>query len=224
VDLPKVHLGMIELNFYSRINSSRSTTSDPYVLTRDELYAKFNPAARTQSSKPPQAEPSHWDEFDIWHVKNRELLHSLKSPLYKSGHFLKEFVYEKAPYYNERIEDWRKRYENTKIKKDTIFVLLPAFRDPECNVTLSRIFQRCKNCDNVYVGLVHQIKAEEDEAISCYGNLEHTKKNVRVVHVPAHLVSYMIIKDVLRFVVSSLILCINSNTKLVSSLQIEGHP
>jgi hypothetical protein len=32
------------------------------------------------------------------------------------------------------------------------------------------------------------------------------------------------IKDVLRFVVNSLFLCINSNTKLVNSLQIEGHP
>jgi hypothetical protein len=40
-------------------------------------------------------------------------------------------------------------------------------------------------------------------------------------------ISYFLIplfKDVLRFVVSSLFLCINSNTKLVNSRQIEGHP
>jgi hypothetical protein len=33
-----------------------------------------------------------------------------------------------------------------------------------------------------------------------------------------------ILKDALRFVVNSLILCINSNTKSVNSRQIEGHP
>jgi hypothetical protein len=60
-------------------------------------------------------------------------------------------------------------------------------------------------------------KLEEDNETVTGSPMNKKLKSVTEVYT-------FIFKDALRFVVSSLILCINSNTKLVNSRQIEGHP
>jgi len=132
----------------------------------------------------PTREPNEIDN-DIWRPSGKEVLAKIEAPAFKTGYFMKEYVFDNAPFLHERVKDWKIRFNSTPIKPGTIFVLIASFRDKDCNETLNQIFTKCENCDRVYVGLCEQINLVEKDGepnsnFTCFGTLH--RKNVRVIH------------------------------------------
>lgn len=59
---------------------------------------------------------------------------------------------------------------------------MPSYRDPLCNSTISDIFRSCKNCENVFVGLVLQLNFDKDVDKVCTGISKYSK-NIRTIYV-----------------------------------------
>lgn len=66
------------------------------------------------------------------------------------------------------------------IKPNTIFVSIPSYRDGDCKDTVSDLFDKAANPDNIYVGIVHQNK---EEAESCLHKCGECKKRLESDHI-----------------------------------------
>lgn len=71
---------------------------------------------------------------------------------------------DEVPHLHESAADGRRRLKAMPSRgRNTIFVSVAAYRDLDCTNTLLELFTRCRFCENVFVGLVDQTRADEDE-------------------------------------------------------------
>ncbi len=61
---------------------------------------------------------------------------------------------------------------NTEIKKDHIFVSIPAYRDDECRTTIAQMYKQAKHPDRIHCGVVQQIKVQKE---NCFYQCEECK-------------------------------------------------
>nr|BDC16454.1 glycosyltransferase [Sicyoidochytrium minutum DNA virus] len=61
------------------------------------------------------------------------------------------------------------------IKPGTIFVSVPAYRDDECQHTITDIFHKAKYPERIYVGVVQQIKFKHE---NCFNDCDECKRRI----------------------------------------------
>jgi hypothetical protein len=111
-------------------------------------------------------------------ARNEKLLQEFKDSLppgspYKEKIFGNEYTMDTIPFVNETSKEYQERVRKVQIKKNHILVLIPSYRDPDCHNTITDLFERCKFCDRISVGMITPKKLwEESECVMCvYGRV-----------------------------------------------------
>ncbi len=92
-----------------------------------------------------------------------------------------EFQYGDSGCVNPVYEKWTVD-KSTPIKYGTIFVSIPSYRDSECRDTVYNMFEKAKNPNMIYAGIVQQNKADKKEE-DCFDKCPDCKKRKETGHI-----------------------------------------
>lgn len=95
------------------------------------------------------------------------------------------YTNDDMPYFDESVADFRTRARHLLAvgRKRTMFVSIGSFRDDLCPATLAELFAKAEHPENVYVGLVDQVKLDGDsDDVACDSTIDDRfRKQIRLV-------------------------------------------